>query len=220
MTGTDDLERAYRRWLRLYPRAFRREHDEEILAVLLAGAKEGQRRPELLDCLDLLRGALWLHVRPRVPRSNRPVFSAMKLLCLGAVVELVTVIMIAGTMGDVRANVVARDPDFSASQWHAAVASQLEPNVIGGSLAILFWLVMAWFVGRGYRFVRPAFALFCGVNLYGLCTGLANGAATYSRPDLALGIIVCLVAFVSAIAIFRLKTAVSGEGAGPAMAAG
>jgi hypothetical protein len=31
--------------LALYPRAFRREHEVEMLAVLMAGAKEGQRRP-------------------------------------------------------------------------------------------------------------------------------------------------------------------------------
>jgi hypothetical protein len=41
-----------------------------------------------MECLDLLRSALWMRLRPRVPRSNRAVFAAVKLMCVGAVVEL------------------------------------------------------------------------------------------------------------------------------------
>jgi hypothetical protein len=36
------LERAYRRLVACYPRSFRRESTEEIIAVLLATAREGQ----------------------------------------------------------------------------------------------------------------------------------------------------------------------------------
>ena len=39
------LERAYRRRLACYPRAWRRENEEEILAVLLACAAGEQCRP-------------------------------------------------------------------------------------------------------------------------------------------------------------------------------
>ncbi len=63
MTDVDDLERRYRRWLRWYPTAFRREHEEEILGVLLAGADDGQRHPRPTDCLDLI---------PNGPRSAAP----------------------------------------------------------------------------------------------------------------------------------------------------
>lgn len=35
MTVAVDLERTYRRRLRWYPRAFRRGHEEEVLAVLV-----------------------------------------------------------------------------------------------------------------------------------------------------------------------------------------
>lgn len=217
MTAADNLERSYRRWLLWYPRSFRRVHEEEILAVLLAGAMDGQRRPDLPDCLDLVRSALWLRLRPCAPMSNRSVYRVITLLGIGAVVELVAVITIAGTMGDVHANLVERNPTFSASQWHGVVVSQLEPNVIGGALAILFWLFVAWSIGRGHRWGRVAFALFFGLNLYGLFTGLQEGAGMYSRPDLAMGIIVCLVEFVATVAIVRLKTVVSRPDTGPAV---
>jgi len=54
MTDAADLERGYRRWLRWYPKSFRRVHEAEILAVLMAGAREDQRQPELIECLDLM----------------------------------------------------------------------------------------------------------------------------------------------------------------------
>ena len=38
MTDQADLERGYRRLLAWYPREFRRENGQEILAVLMAGA--------------------------------------------------------------------------------------------------------------------------------------------------------------------------------------
>ncbi len=58
MTGSPDLERRYRRLLALYPKAFRDQHEQEVLAVLMAGAADGQRRPSVADCADLLRHAL------------------------------------------------------------------------------------------------------------------------------------------------------------------
>ena len=49
MTDQANLERGYRRLLAWYPRAFRREHGPEILAVLMACAADGQRRPGLAE---------------------------------------------------------------------------------------------------------------------------------------------------------------------------
>jgi len=57
------LERRYRRLLAFYPRAFRRENDEEIVAVLMACAAEGQRWPRLADSANLLRNAIWMRLR-------------------------------------------------------------------------------------------------------------------------------------------------------------
>jgi hypothetical protein len=55
MTDPAQLERGYRRLLAFCPRAFRRENEQEILAVLMACAAAGQRRPELGTSADLLR---------------------------------------------------------------------------------------------------------------------------------------------------------------------
>jgi hypothetical protein len=161
--------------------------------VLLAGASEGRRRPEPMECLDLLRSALWMRLRPRVPRSNRPVFAAIKLMYLGGVVELATAVTILVTIGDVRSNVANRNPDLTEGEWHAIVAGQLAPVAVAAGIAVGFWLWMAWAIGRGHRWARITFASFFILNSVGLLHGLIQGSAVYARPDLAIGIVLWLV---------------------------
>ncbi len=64
MTEPAGLERGYRRLLAWYPRSFRTEHEDEMLAVLLAGARQGQRRPGLLESANLIRSALGMRLWP------------------------------------------------------------------------------------------------------------------------------------------------------------
>lgn len=63
MTNPEHLERGYRRLLACYPKSFRREHEQEILSVLMAGASEGQRRPRPAESADLLRSAIRVRMR-------------------------------------------------------------------------------------------------------------------------------------------------------------
>ena len=72
MSGPARLERGYRRLLACYPRAYRRENGEEILAVLLACAQSGQQRPDLAASADLIKGAIRMRLWPaaRMPRTG------------------------------------------------------------------------------------------------------------------------------------------------------
>ena len=63
MTDSAHLERRYRRLLAFYPKAFRREHEQELVSVLMAGAADGQRRPRLAESVDLLRNGVLMRVR-------------------------------------------------------------------------------------------------------------------------------------------------------------
>jgi hypothetical protein len=207
MTDTAELERGYRRWLRWYPRSFRREHEAEILGVLLAGASTGQRQPAPMECLDLLRSALWMRLRPRVPRSDRAAWAAVKLMCVGAVVELAAAITILVTVGDVRSSVVRRNPDLTEGQWHAIVVGQLVPTAVAAGIAVGFWLWMAWAIGRGHRWAPTLLVLFFGLNVFSLLNGLVHGSAVYARPDLAVGIVLCLVELTAVVVSFRVKLA-------------
>ena len=62
MSDPTQLERRYRRLLAFYPNGFRREHEQEMLAVLLAGAAEGQRRPLLAEAIDLVINAIFMRM--------------------------------------------------------------------------------------------------------------------------------------------------------------
>jgi hypothetical protein len=62
MSDSAGLERRYRQLLVLYPHAFRREYEQEIVAVLMAGAGEGQQRPRLGEAANLIKQALWMRL--------------------------------------------------------------------------------------------------------------------------------------------------------------
>jgi len=58
MTDHSPLERRYRRWLALYPKSFRAEHEDEMVAVLMQGAGPDQTHPRLSEAVDLARHGL------------------------------------------------------------------------------------------------------------------------------------------------------------------
>ena len=85
MTGSAGLEQGYRRLLGWYPRAFRRDHADEILGVLMAGAGEGQQRPRLTEAADLLWSGLKMRLRgPALTGESRPWSDALALFSLVA----------------------------------------------------------------------------------------------------------------------------------------
>jgi hypothetical protein len=64
MTDHAKLERRYGRLVALfYPRPFRRGHEQELLAVLMAAAAEGQTRPGWRETLNLFWGGLVMRLR-------------------------------------------------------------------------------------------------------------------------------------------------------------
>jgi hypothetical protein len=58
MTDHSPLERRYRRWLSLYPRSFRADREDEMLAVLMQGADPDQTRPRVREAADLVTHGL------------------------------------------------------------------------------------------------------------------------------------------------------------------
>jgi hypothetical protein len=80
MTDSTRLERRYRRLLAFYPKAFRHEQEQEILAVLMAAAAEGQQRPRLAESVDLLSSAIFMRLRQiRLPGPWEYSHSALML---------------------------------------------------------------------------------------------------------------------------------------------
>ena len=59
------LERSYQRLLFCYPAAYRRVHEEEMLAVLMTAAPAGKHWPGIAEAADLIWGALRVRFQPQ-----------------------------------------------------------------------------------------------------------------------------------------------------------
>lgn len=155
------LERWYRRLVACYPRSFRRQNTEEIVAVLLATADDGCRRPSLAETADLLRGAVRAHLG--LTTSPRTVLNAVRLMYLGAVAQLAVLISVVLSVDSVRAGVRAavlrQHPGISA-QALAKMMSEanidLTLHIALLPVCVLGWVLLAWANGRGRPIARVA----------------------------------------------------------------
>jgi hypothetical protein len=163
MTDQEHLERAYRRLLAWYPREFRNEHGQEILAVLMADAPDGQRRPGLAKSADLIRSGLWLRLRPSVPRSARTMRAAVKLMYAGAAVSTVNLILIMALIGDMRAYHAVLGHPLTAAQVSRITAGSVTLFILASLVPIAMWLWMAWACGRGRNWARIVSTVLFGV---------------------------------------------------------
>lgn len=99
MSESAGLEWRYRRLLAWYPRSFRRQQEDEMLAVLMAGARPGQRRPGLLETADVFRSALGMRLllamtSLRPGSRNQRWADALALFSVAAPVFLVIVALL------------------------------------------------------------------------------------------------------------------------------
>ncbi len=202
MNSSASLERGYRRLLAAYPRAFRRENEAEILAVLLATAEEDQRRPGLAISADLIRSGLLMRLRPTVPHSARTVRAGVRLMYLAALAELATVIAIVVTSAGVLAYVNRTFPSYA----HAAALS-LTRDEISGPIAVVLMVWLAWAVGRRHHWARVVFVILSGVCTLSIIFALSAGAAVVAPADFAGGVLVCLLQLAAVLLIFTSQSA-------------
>jgi hypothetical protein len=202
MNTTASLERGYRRLLATYPRAFRRENEEEILAVLLATADEDQRRPGLAVSADLIRSGLLMRLRPTVPHSARAARAGVKLIYLAALAELAAVITIVVTSAAVQAYVHRTVP----SATHAAALSLTEDK-IAAPIAVVLLLWLAWVVGRRHYWARVVFFIFFCLSTLSIIAALSESAAVVAPADFAAGVLTWLLQLAAVVLIFNPQSA-------------
>ncbi len=190
------LERGYRRILAAYPRSFRRDNEEEILAVLLDTAREGQTRVELAEAADLIRGAVRMRLWPAVPRP-RSVRAAVRLMCAGALAELTVLVALALSVGHVRAVVLARHP----APWHLVLVHMTIDMAIA-PLVIGLWLCLAWANGRGLDSARMASAASLGLLTLGLLAGFSDGALAIAPAAMIAAVVEGTIGLASVVLIF------------------
>lgn len=207
MSESAGLEGGYRRLLAWYPLSFREEQEDEMLAVLMAGAEPGQRRPGLAETADLL----WSAVRMRVVRALRagPVNQgwATALAAFGVLIPAFLVVVAAlevawpyhlslpradavGRLG--RHPEVGGPPLLGATFFDVAIGIQIvvaalallgrrRLALLGMLASVIFWLVY-WTTGRfGISGVLDALQLLTASGY------LIGGAALLVSPDAKRG---------------------------------
>jgi hypothetical protein len=197
MTESQRLERGYRRLVAFYPRAFRRESEEEIVGVLMATAREDQQRVGLAESADLIRGAVRMHRGPRLPRA---LLTAVRLTYVGALAELAVLIVLLVTGASLASAGIRRYPDFSAAQWGAVLLGHLPVVAVAGPVLLGLWVWMACANARGNRAGRVAFWVVWVIIKVGIAAVAIAGADVYGIGGV-LAAAVLLVVHVGAMAV-------------------
>jgi len=180
MSDSEDLERRYRRLLACYPRAFRHGHEQEILSVLMAGAGDGQHWPRPGEAADLIRSAIWMRLRPAVPRSQPTVFWAVTLMYVCAALKLLGVPILPATPG-----------------------SSAHPLDIGISWGV--FALLAWANGRGHNWARVLFAVWVGVHSIALFYDVAHVSASSTSVWAVIASVVFWLVEISAVVLILSK---------------
>lgn len=193
------LEQRYRRLLAFYPRAFRRENADEILAVLLACAQDGQQRPGLAASADLIKGAIQARLRP-APGQPRNVRIAIRLMYAGAAVQLAALATIVMTAASVKSAVALRYPGLAVAQH--AVSLNLAIDYISVPIGVIVWLVLTRALVRGRNRARAVLAADLAAMTLSVIIAIGQGCVTYAPADLIAGAVEWLIALAACALLF------------------
>ncbi len=200
MSAPADLERRYSRLLAWYPAAFRREHEAEMLGVLMDSACDGQQRVGLADAADLIRGALTM--RLRVPaEAPRTVAAAVRLMYVGGAVSLAAWISTVVTESSVRSAMLRSAP----ARWHLMLVHITAVEAVV-PMTVAGWLWLAWANGRGHDQGRRALVPYFGVATLALLWMLGVGAAVYAPADLISLAVLWLVQLSAIVLVFNSRS--------------
>jgi hypothetical protein len=201
MSEQPRLERGFRRLLACYPRAYRRENEEEILAVLMACAQDGQRRPGLAASADLIRGALRMRLWP-ASRPPRTVRAAVRLMWINVVADLAFLVIEVATAGRVRAASARRYPPWAAAAVYHVVNARLATSEVNAVIGIGLWVLLAWALVRGRNLARFAFAARFGLDCWFMLQAVGQGALVNAPADMAAGAVRWLLALSAGVLLF------------------
>ena len=146
--------------------------------------------------------------QPARARAPLPVRTAAWLMCLGAVLTLADAATVLVTLGGVRSAAV-QDVDFTGGRWHIFMLTVIVPALASAPIVAGVWLWLAWAIGRGYAWARPAFMVFFGLVTTGwlivLVMGGGRDATSYTWADLLVTTALWLVGLGTVVLIFSQR---------------
>lgn len=192
MTAARGLEGGYRRLLRWYPSSYRNRHEEEILGVLMAAARPGQRRPGARDSVDLLWSVLKIRIRMTLRGADSQPWQAALALA-GVLLPLLMVLLKLtvfldrgaqygfGTPADILVGAYGEPGSYARSFQLNPYPVALTGNVTGALTAgPLPALILAVLVCLGRRRAAAVFAAFVPLAYLGIA--LTNGYTLLAAP--------------------------------------
>ncbi|MEV6030473.1 hypothetical protein AB0L65_04960 [Nonomuraea sp. NPDC052116] len=196
------LEARYRRLLACYPRDHRERHEEEMIGVLLAGARPGQTRPHPADAADLLWGALRVHVR----RAFGPVSGPVWREGLAVAVALWPLLMLNTALAVVLLRIVeivqsARSIGADLFREPIWVLYLVEPIVVAGLPALAVLLGRRWIAVLGaVALARYLADPWNGLDLFVLSSpdGVRTFLVHLAQPNTGLVLLAQVAAVVAA----------------------
>jgi hypothetical protein len=198
------LERRYGRLLACYPRAYRRENEEEILGVLLACAHDGRQWPGLAVAADLIKGALRMRMRLwPAARPPRTVQAAVGLVCAGVAAQLAALITEVVTAGSVGSAYARGYPPGAVAAVRHALAVSLAKVQVEVAIGIGVWLLLAWALVRGGNLARFACAAwFIGMDCLNMLPKITRHAVVSAPADMTAFAVVWLLALAASVLLF------------------
>ncbi len=134
------------------------------------------------------------HVPP--PRA---VQNAVKLMYVGAAIEVISLVVGLLTKSSYRNAIMKTHANYTTAQLHNAESARAIPLVIGAVIAIALWLWMAWAVRRGQNWARVLSAVFFAINTLSL---IAAAVVVRDVPSLIVGVVLWLIGLAAIVLIF------------------
>jgi hypothetical protein len=139
----------------------------------------------------------------RIPRP-RTVRNAMRLMYLGAALEVPALIVAVVTRSTFKPAILQAHPGYTTAQLHTAEIARTVPLLIGAPIVAALWLWMAWANGRGRSWARVVSAAFFGINTVDLLISLA---LVHAAATMITGVIIWLVGLAAIVLIFSKDSA-------------
>jgi len=129
---------------------------------------------------------------------------AVRLMCVGAVVQLAAAVTVMVTADSVRA-ALARQPGLTAAVRNQAL-SLLTFRAVSAAVAVGVWLLLAWAISQGRDVGRFAFSSFFALITLTMLMAQAQHGAAIAPADMIAGAAIWVIALVTMVLIFTRQS--------------
>jgi hypothetical protein len=121
-----------------------------------------------------------MRLRPSVPRSARTVRAAVRIMCAGAAITAVNLIIMLADIGGIKAAIRNAQPSLTAAQVSQQYTSAIMVGIFSGAVVIAVWLL--WCPASSAFFRPPGYTQALHQAQMAELTRIRSSTARLSRP--------------------------------------